>query len=148
MQKINKTQLIKEVKDEEVNAVEIIRSNEEPNKCSVIICDDMFSCPYEAEFNFELIQTIKENAHKDLTVIMFVDNELNEAWKQSYLEGGIEENRHDRRVEFHKYNDMNEMFCLDEFLLGQIKGNYRGMTDDDLPAWKVGIIKWYRNHLI
>lgn len=145
MQKMTHNEIIAKI-DEDVTAVEIIRNNENPNECCVVINDEMFSTPYETMFNFDLLVAIKTQIAKvneDIIVIYFNDIELPEAWKQSYLAGGITEDRFDRRTEFHAYNDMNEMFCIDRILLMQITG-----IDDTCAKWKAGIIKWYRNHLI
>lgn len=145
MKKLTQKQITEKI-DEEVTAVEIIRNNENPNECCVIINDEMFSTPYETMFNFDLLVAIKTQIAKvneDIIVIYFNDNELPEAWKQSYLAGGITEDRFDRRTEFHAYNDMNEMFCIDRILLMQITG-----VDETCAKWKTGIIKWYKNHLI
>ena len=145
MQKMTHNEITAKI-DEDVTAVEIIRNNENPNECCVVINDEMFSTPYETMFNFDLLVAIKTQIAKvneDIIVIYFNDIELPEAWKQSYLAGGITEDRFDRRTEFHAYNDMNEMFCIDRILLMQITG-----IDDTCAKWKVGIIKWYRNHLI
>lgn len=145
MQKRTHNEIIAKI-DEDVTAVEIIRNNENPNECCVVINDEMFSTPYETMFNFDLLVAIKTQIAKvneDIIVIYFNDIELPEAWKQSYLAGGITEDRFDRRTEFHAYNDMNEMFCIDRILLMQITGK-----DDRCAKWKTGIIKWYRNHLI
>lgn len=146
MQEINKTKLAKEL-NQELSAVEIIRSHENPDKCSVILNDRIFSWDYKMDFDFELISLIKEMVSEDVIVIMFVDNELPKAWEQSYLEGGITEDRFDRRVEFHSYEDMNELFCIDMMLLREIKGEFDG-TPWEPCSWRKGIIKWYRNHLI
>ena len=132
--------------DEDVTAVEIIRNHENPDECCVIINDELFSTPYETEYSFDLIVAIKTQIAKvnpEIIVIMFNDIELPTAWKQSYLQGGITEDRFDRRTEFHPYNEMNEMFCIDRILLMQITGQ-----DDRMAKWKEGIIKWYKNHLI
>lgn len=134
--------------EDELNGIKIIISSEDETKCSVVISDRMFSCLYEMKYSEDLKEIIKDLIDDDTLLIEFIDVELSEAWKESYLQGGISEDRFDRRVIFHQYNDMNEMFCLDEMTTGEIKGNYRGFGDDDLPSWKVGIIKWYRNHLI
>lgn len=131
-----------------LKAIQIVLSSEDNCKCSVILSDTMFSNMYVTEYNDELENKIKDLINDDVLLIKFIDNELNEAWKSSYLQGGITEDRWDRRVVFHPYNDMNEMFCMDEMLIGEIKGNYRGFTDEHLPNWKMGIIRWYREHTI
>ena len=154
MRKLTQTEIIEQI-DKDTTAVEIIRNHENQNECSVIINDRFFSCGFECEFNFDLIIGIKnainDNGIAEIPVIMFVDNELNEAWKQSYLAGGIPEEDHDRRVIFHAYNDMNEMFCIDQSLLWDITDEFKG-TDHELTeekcAWRWNMIKWYKNHLI
>ena len=92
----------------------------------------------------KLKNEIKNIVDDEILVIEFVDNELSEAWKLSYSLGGIEEERWDRRVVFHSYDDMNEMFCIDMMLLEEIKGE----NFHPLPEWKEYIIDWYKEHLI
>ena len=145
------TEIIAQI-DENVTAVEIIRSNENPNRCSVIINDKIFSIGYETEFNFDLITAIKNTVADDTLVIMFVDNELPEAWKQAYEKVDIlEKYPNDRRLEFHQYNDMNEMFCIDRMLLWDITDEFKG-TEHELTEengfYRWHIAKWYKNHLI
>ena len=148
MQKTNQKQIIANI-DEETKAVEIIRNHQNPAECCVVINDEMFSCPYETEYSFNLLTAIKEAVPEDAIVIMFNDNELPEAWKTSYLMGGITEDRFDRRVEFHPYNEMNEMFCIDQMLYDYITDYWKGTPrENSCPKWKTGIIKWYKNHLI
>ena len=142
---ISKIELFNKIRNEErLTAVEIIVSSEDEKLCSVVINDRMFSCPYKVVYNDELKNEIKNIVDDDILVIEFVDNELSEAWKLSYSLGGIEEERWDRRVVFHSYDDMNEMFCIDMMLLEEIKGE----NFHPLPEWKEYIIDWYKEHLI
>lgn len=151
MEKITKEKLIPQIEEEDVTAVEIIRSHKNPEVCSVIINDTLFSMPYIMDYNFELLQTIKKHVAEKVLVIMFTDDELPKAWRDSYLKGGIPEERHDRRVEFHAYDDMNEMFCIDRNLLWEITDEFKG-TDHELTEEKCGwfwnMIQWYKSHLI
>ena len=134
---ISKIELFNKIRNEErLTAVEIIVSSEDEKLCSVVINDRMFSCPYKVIYNDELKNEIKNIVDDEILVIEFVDNELSEAWKLSYLLGGIEEERWDRRVVFHSYDDMNEMFCIDMMLLEEIKGE----NIHPLPEWKEYII--------
>ena len=142
---ISKIKLFNKIRNEErLTAVEIIVSSEDEKLCSVVINDRMFSCPYKVVYNDELKNEIKNIVDDEILVIEFVDNELSEAWKLSYSLGGIEEERWDRRVVFHSYDDMNEMFCIDMMLLEEIKGE----NFHPLPEWKEYIIDWYKEHLI
>lgn len=142
---ISKIELFNKIRNEErLTAVEIIVSSEDEKLCSVVINDRMFSCPYKVVYNDELKNEIKNIVDDEILVIEFVDNELSEAWKLSYSLGGIEEERWDRRVVFHSYDDMNEMFCIDMMLLEEIKGE----NFHPLPEWKEYIIDWYKEHLI
>ena len=142
---ISKIELFNKIRNEErLTAVEIIVSSEDEKLCSVVINDRMFSCPYKVVYNDELKNEIKNIVDDEILVIEFVDNELSEAWKLSYSLGGIEEERWDRRVVFHPYDDMNEMFCIDMMTLEEIKGE----NFYPLPEWKEYIIDWYKEHLI
>lgn len=147
MQKTTQKQIVTEI-DEQTTAVEIIRNHENPKECSVIINNKMFSIGYETEYTFELLTAIKTAVPEEAIVIMFNDNELPEAWKQSYLNGGITEDRFDRRTEFNAYNEMNEMFCISRDLLWDINDKWVGTPYENNCEWKTGIIKWYKNHLI
>ena len=152
MQKLTQTEIIEKInKTEELTAVEIIINHKNQLECSIIINDTMFSIPYETKFDFSLPAKIKNAVSDEVLVIGFIDSELSEAWKQSYLAGGIPEERHDRRVEFHAYNDMNEMFCIDRNLLWDITDEFKGTPHElteDVCKWRFEIIKWYKNHLI
>lgn len=154
MQKLNQTQIIEKIENElsELTAVEIIINSENPTQCSVILNDKFFSCPYETTYNEKLIAGIKKAIMgKEILLIQFIDIELPRAWADAYTAGGIEPARHDRRVIFHPYNDMNEMFCIDQSLLWDITDEFKG-TDHELTEekckWRYEIIKWYKNHLI
>ena len=152
MQKITQTEIIEKVtKNDDLTAVEIIINHKNQLECSIILNDTMFSIPYETNFTFDLPSKIKEAVSSEVLVIGFIDTELPEAWRQSYLEGGISEDRYDRRVEFHAYNDMNEMFCIDRNILWDITGKWAEIYQDEnyeVCGWKKGIIRWYKNHLI
>ena len=65
MMKINQKELTQKLTTErlEITAVEIIRSHKNPELCSVIINDKLFSTPYIMDYSFELIQTIKNPSH-------------------------------------------------------------------------------------
>jgi hypothetical protein len=138
-------------KTETLTAVEIIRNHENPKECSVIINDKFFSMPYITEFNFELLTEIKNNVSDEILVILFNDDELPKAWRDSYLAEGIPVERHDRRVEFHRFDDMNEMFCIDRTLLWDITDYFKGTAHEwsrDDCIWRFEIIQWYKAHLI
>ena len=152
---IQKTQteiieLIKQEQDE-LTAVEIIRNHENHNQCSIILNDKWFSTPYETGCTPELIALIKEAINPETLLIMFDDFELAEGWKQAYLKGGIPEERHDRRVIPRKYNDMNELFCIDQNLLWDITDYFKGTPHElteEKCGWRFHAIEWYKNHLI
>ena len=154
MQKITQTQILNKIENEkkELASIEIIISHENPTQCSVILNDELFTWGYETTYNNELIKGIKKTIQgKEILLIQFIDNELAEGWKQAYLKGGIPEERHDRRVIPRKYNDMNELFCVDRNLLWDITDYFKG-TPHELTEnkckWRFEIIKWYKNHLI
>jgi len=140
-------------KTETLTAVEVIISSEDNNKASVIINDKMFSTPFEIKdgYTVDFLKTIKNTISDDILLILFEDTELPNAWTKAYSSSGIPKERHDRRVIFHSYNDMNEMFCVDRSLLWDITDYFKG-TDHELTEdkckWRYEIVKWYKNHLI
>ncbi|MBQ6220163.1 MAG: hypothetical protein IJH63_10495 [Methanobrevibacter sp.] len=151
MRKLTQKEIIKNIENqkEELTAVEIILNNENLEECSIILNDKLFSMPYETTYDPYFINEIKDIIKgKEILLIQFIDNELSEAWKQSYLQGGIPEERHDRRVIPRKYNEMNELFCVDQNLLDDITDKWIGTPWEGVPDWKEGIIKWYKHHLI
>ena len=154
MKKITQNQIIEKIenKKDEITAIEIIINHENPLECSIILNDKLFSVPYETTYNNELISGIKKAIRgKKILLIQFIDNELPEAWKQAYLSDNIPEERHDRRVIFHPYNDMNEQFCIDRTLLWDITDEFKGTPHElteEKCKWRFEIIKWYKNHLI
>ena len=153
MKKLTQNEIITKIENEkdELTAVEIIRNHENPNECSVILNDKFFSVPYETEYSFELLQNIKNTIPEEVLMIMFNDDELPKAWAAAYTADNIPEERHDRRVEFHPDNDMNEMFCIDRTMLWDITDEFKGTPHEltrDKCIWRYEIIKWYKNHLI
>lgn len=150
--KLNPNEIIEKIKNTEtLTAVEIIRNHENPVECSVIINDEFFSTPYLTGFSFDLLKEIKNSVSDSVLVILFNDDELPKAWRDSYLADSIPVERHDRRVEFHRFDDMNEMFCIDMTLLWDITDYFKG-TDHELTEdkckWRFEIVKWYKSHLI
>ena len=138
------TEIENVITEEDVKTVQIIMGNEE-EVCSIVVGTEMFSSLYLIPYNKR--QYIYDKLWDTKTkVFLFSDFELSEAWKASYTKGGIEKERWDRRTVFHKYDDMNEMFCIDEFLLEEILGISR--HQDHIPKWKVGVIEWYRKKLL
>lgn len=95
------------------------------------------------EFHEFLMKLIDIAVNDDIMVFQYVDVELPEAWKKSYAEGGIEPDRWDRRVEFHAFNEPNEMFCIDEIDYMQLTGEI-----ESVPKWKRYMIDWYKGNLI
>ena len=141
----NKNEIRKVIESEdEIKAVQLIMGENE-KEVSMIISTTFFSTLYVIPY--ELKQFVYDELWDTKTkLFLFSDIELTEAWKASYLNGGIEEKRWDRRTIFHPYNEMNEMFCIDEFLLEEILGISR--HQDHIPKWKVGMIEWYRKKLL
>ena len=141
----NKNEIRKVIESEdEIKAVQLIMGENE-KEVSMIISTTFFSTLYVIPY--ELKQFVYDELWDTKTkLFLFSDIELTEAWKASYLNGGIEEERWDRRTIFHPYNEMNEMFCIDEFLLEEILGISR--HQDHIPKWKVGMIEWYRKKLL
>ena len=134
------------INDEDVKVVQLIMSEVQDDEICMVVGTRMFSSPYLIPYNKKQF-VYDELWDTKVVLFLFTDNELTEAWKQSYLDGGIEEERWDRRTVFHPYNEMNEMFCIDPFLLEDITGERRG-GDETLPNWKKGIINWYRTKMI
>ena len=153
MQKITQNEIINKIENEkdDLTAVGIILNHKNHNQCSVILNDEWFSIPYETDYTPELTAMIKETINDETLLLKFDDYELAEGWKQAYLKGGIPEERHDRRVIPRKYNDMNEMFCIDRNLLWYITDEFKG-TDHELTEekckWLWTMIQWYKAHLI
>lgn len=141
----NKNEIRKVIESEdEIKAVQLIMGENE-KEVSMIISTTFFSTLYVIPY--ELKQFVYDELWDTKTkLFLFSDIELTEAWKASYLNGGIEEERWDRRTIFHPYNEMNEMFCIDMMLLEEILGISR--HQDHIPKWKVGMIEWYRKKLL
>ena len=141
----NKNEIRKVIESEdEIKAVQLIMGENE-KEVSIIISTTFFSTLYVIPY--ELKQFVYDELWDTKTkLFLFSDIELTEAWKASYLNGGIEEERWDRRTIFHPYNEMNEMFCIDMMLLEEILGISR--HQDHIPKWKVGMIEWYRKKLL
>ena len=155
MQKLTQNEIITKIENEkdELTAVEIIINHENPTQSSVILNDKLFSWGYETTYNNELIAGVKKAiCGKEILLIQFIDNELPEAWRQAYQDGGILERfPDDRRLKFYPYNMMNEQFCIDRNLLWDITGEFKGTPHEvtkEKCMWRWSIIEWYKNHLI
>ena len=149
------TEILNEIETEKsrpLTAVEIIRDNQDSENCSIILNDRLFSWGYETEYTEELIENIRKViSDNDILFIKFTDSELPKAWADAYTKGGISEDRFDRRVIFHPYNEMNELFCVDQSLLWDITDEFKGTPHElteEVCKWRFEIIKWYKNHLI
>lgn len=116
--------------------------NRNSDKCSLIIGTEMFSSLYIIPKTLAL-ETGMIIRDKQVPLFVYEDTELPEAWKKSYAEGGISKDQWDRRTAYHPYDEMNEMFCIDSYMLNQIMG-----LDDDVPEWKEGAIGWYRSKMV
>lgn len=139
---ISTIEQIKEtIETSNMNVAQIIFSKNSDN-CSLIIGTTIFSSlmiiPKSLALETGLI--IKD---KKIPLFIYEDSELPEAWKKSYAEGGISEDEWDRRTEFHPYDRMSEMFCIDPYLLERIMDSER-----DVPEWMVGAIRWYRSKMV
>ena len=153
MQKITQNEIINKIENEkdDLTAVGIILNHKNHNQCSVILNDEWFSIPYETDYTPELTAMIKETINDETLLIKFDDYELAEGWKQAYLKGGIPEERHNRRVIPRKYNDMNELFCVERNLLWDITDYFKGTPHElteEKCAWRYHAIQWYKQHLI
>lgn len=170
MRKITQTQILEKIENEkdELTAVEIIMDSKDyhgysgqgnvplgtPERASIIFNDRLFSTGYEIEegYTFDLLKTIKKALPENVLLLWFVDDQLPEAWRQAYQDGGILERfPDDRRLKFHPYNEMNEQFCIDRNLLWDITDEFKGTPHElteDKCKYRFEIIKWYKNHLI
>lgn len=153
--KKTQNEIITKIENEkdELTAVEIIISHENPTQCSVILNDELFSVPYETTYNNELIAGVKKAIRgKEILLIQFIDNELPEAWKQSFKKAGIlERYPDDRRLKYHAFNDMNEQFCIDRNLLWNITDEFKGTPHElteEKGSWMYYMTLWYREQLI
>lgn len=130
--------------EDEIKAIQLIMGDNK-KEVSMVISTTFFSTLYIIPY--ELKQFVYDELWDSKTkLFLFSDVELTEAWKSSYLLGGISEDRWDRRTIFHPYNEMNEMFSMSEFLLEEILGISR--HQDHIPKWKVGMVEWYRKKLL
>ena len=151
MKKQTQTEAIANLINEDTCAVQIIKNHKNPKQASIITSGTFFTQGCEIEYTDDLIDKVKDAISQDTIIIMFNDIELSEAWKQSYLKSGITEDGFDRRVEFHPYNELYEVVCIDQTLFWDITDYFKG-TDHELTeekcSWRWNIIKWYKNHLI
>ena len=134
--------MIKETIDTTTNMKvgQLIFSKDSDN-CSLIIGTEMFSSQLIIPKSLAL-DTGLLIRDKHIPLFVYEDSELPEAWKKSYIDGGIEEKDWDRRTEFNPYDRMSEMFCIDSYFLSQIMG------DAPVPDWEEGAIKWYRSKMV
>lgn len=146
MEKISKNQIARKIEYNEPNSIQIVQNHENKSQAVMYLSSNIFTMGYEFDYSFETLAEIKNAVKEDVSVFVFTDKELQEAWINSYLQGGISEDRFDRRAEFNSFNKINELFCINNFLLEEILGT--SYHQDHIPEWKKGIIDWYRNQLI
>ena len=149
MRKIQTQGIINELENTDgLNTVQVITDSSNKN-AAIYFGDKFFTIGYEiTDYNKNTLETIKEHLPEEVLLFSFSDNDLTEAWKTSYIYGGIPEDRWDRRTVFHQYNEHNEMFCIDRELLDDITGKWIGTPWEGVPEWKEYAVKWYKNHLI
>lgn len=138
----NEKQIKEIINDVEIKTIQLIMGENKEEVC-MVIGTELFSTPYlipydKRQFVYDELWDTKTK------IFFFTDAELSEAWKESYIKGGIDEDRWDRRVEFHSYDDMNEMFCIDTYTLEEILD----ISQHCISDWKIGIIEWYRRKLL
>ena len=159
MDKILLTELVDKLNDEEfmkdIKTISIIHDNEYRLDFAVYFDDLVCMSGVETSVSNavkgntvedfdKFAKKIVEIAHNtNILVFQFYDTDIPEIWKESYKNGGIPEYKWDRRVEFHKYNEPNEMFCVDWLDYMQIIGEIK-----EIPDWKKLVIEWYRNNML
>lgn len=158
MEKILISELVEKLNDEKfmkgIKTISIIHSNVYRLDFAVYFDDLVCMSGVETEVNNAVegntVSDFDKFAKKivdiarntDILVFQFYDTDVPEMWKKSYKQGGIPEERWDRRVEFHKYNEPNEMFCIDWLDYMQIIGEV------ECPKWKEYAIEWYKSNLV
>ena len=91
----NENEIRKIINSEDIKTVQLIMGDNEEELC-MVIGTRMFSSPYLIPYNKKQF-VYDELWDTKVKLFLFTDSELTEAWKQSYLNGGIEEKRWDRR---------------------------------------------------
>lgn len=146
MSKIYTRPQLEEVLDNErIETVQFIHSDDECDECAMILGTRIFSSHYVMPKELVKFAVVLLSTRKVL-MFEFSDKELTNAWKKSYEDGGISKDRWDRRTVFHPYSEMNEMFCIDNLMLEEIKGENAEFYE--LPSWKVGVVNWYRDNIL
>lgn len=135
------------IENKEAKAICIVQNHENKSEAVAYVSDRLFTFPIQIEYNFETLTAIKNAVNEECFVFVFTDKELQDAWIDSYLDGGISEDRFDRRTEFHKFDEIHEIFCIDRMTLMEIRGDFDG-TEWEASEWKKGIIAWYKNQAI
>ena len=108
MRKIQTQGIINELENTDgLNTVQVITDSSNKN-AAIYFGDKFFTIGYEiTDYNKNTLETIKEHLPEEVLLFSFSDNDLTEAWKTSYIYGGIPEDRWDRRTVFHQYNEHN-----------------------------------------
>ena len=142
-EKITKSEIVTKIVELKPLSVQVIQNHKNKSEACMYVSGRIFTCGFEIDYDFEALSLIKGAVNDNVLVMVFTDKELQEAWIDSYLQGGITEDEFDRRADFHPFNVINELFAIDRFTLYKIIG------EDEVHAkWMEGIIDWYRNQLI
>lgn len=142
-------QLDKAIGDGKIFTAQLIMSEDNNEEFALVIGTRMFSQHYIVDIR--LMDTLCELlSETDALVFRFYDKDLTEAWKNSYTYGGISHDQWDRRTVFHPYDEMNEMFCIDDLTFSEITGyDFHGFSiRHPIPNWKRWIIGWYKRCMI
>lgn len=159
MEKLLLNELVDKLNDVEfmegIKTISIIHDNEYRLDFAVYFDDLVCMCGFEAsvdnsvkgntlkDFN-KFVKKITEIAQNtNILIFQYYDADVPEIWKKSYEQGGLSFERWDRRVQFHKYNEPNEMFCVDWLDYMQIIGEIK-----EVPEWKKYALEWYKSNLV
>lgn len=149
MNEINLTQAeIKQklTENEDIKGICVIQNYLNTNEAVMYISDDIFTYGFRIECNSENLELIKSNVDNEVLLYLFTDKDLQEAWIESYMRGGISEDRFDRRAEFHKFDVPHELFCIDRNMWWHLTDYFKGTPHEGHPEWMEYVLEWYKNH--
>ena len=135
--------------DGKIFTAQLIMSRTNNEEFGLVIGTRMFSSHYIASIDL-MGHICKQLKEKEILTFRFYDEDLTEAWKNSYTYGGISKDDWDRRTVFHPYSEMNEMFCIDDMTFSEITGyDFHGFElRHPIPNWKRWVIGWYKRCII
>lgn len=132
--------------NDDIKAICVVQDHTNIRDAVAYVSDSLFTTPYRFRCTRENLDLIRDSVPNDVLLYVFTDMDLTCAWRESYLRGGISEDRWDRRAVFHRFDVPNECFCVDQSFYWHLTDYWKGTEWEGHPVWMDYILDWYNFH--